>query len=289
MRLPVDRSTRLSAPHRVAQRIFSPSAERDDVTADVPMLALIFTRNLRPMTIGSDSGWLMFAGSTARPAAISSRTTSGATPSRSAANSLSGVTSPRRSYARLVAAPPAGGPSGSWAPLCGQLPGCRGRPASSAGRHHRPGRVGGTRAYARVANRAAGGRGAGHARIRREGAVGTGAGRDPAAESDRVVTVPNALSVARLVGVPLFLWLVLVPRADYWAVGVLVLAGLSDWLDGKIARAWHQQSRFGEMLDPAAGRLDIAATLVPLAIRAIIPWWLLRLLVCRGLVLGGAL
>jgi cardiolipin synthase len=119
--------------------------------------------------------------------------------------------------------------------------------------------------------------------------VGTRAGRDPAAESDRVVTVPNALSVARLVGVPLFLWLVLVPRADYWAVGVLVLAGLSDWLDGKIARAWHQQSRFGEMLDPAADRLYIAATLVALAIRAIIPWWLLGLLVCRELVLGVAL
>ena len=104
--------------------------------------------------------------------------------------------------------------------------------------------------------------------------------RTPAAVSDRLLTVPNALSVARLAGVPLFLWLVLVPKADGWAVGVLVLAGLSDWLDGKIARAWHQQSRFGEMLDPAADRLYIAATLIALALRAIIPWWLLGLL-CR--------
>jgi len=104
-----------------------------------------------------------------------------------------------------------------------------------------------------------------------------------------LITVPNALSVARLAGVPLFLWLVLVPKADGWAVAVLVLAGLSDWLDGKIARAWHQQSRFGEILDPAADRLYIAATLIALAIRAIIPWWLLGLLVCRELVLGVAL
>jgi cardiolipin synthase (CMP-forming) len=111
----------------------------------------------------------------------------------------------------------------------------------------------------------------------------------PAAQSDRLITVPNALSVARLAGVPLFLWLVLVPKADGWAVAVLVFAGLSDWLDGKIARAWHQQSRFGEMLDPAADRLYIAATLIALAIRAIIPWWLLGLLVCRELVLGVAL
>jgi cardiolipin synthase (CMP-forming) len=103
------------------------------------------------------------------------------------------------------------------------------------------------------------------------------------------MTVPNALSVARLAGVPLFLWLVLVPKADGWAVCVLVFAGLSDWLDGKIARAWNQQSRFGEMLDPAADRLYIAATLVALAIRAIIPWWLLGLLACRELLLGVAL
>jgi cardiolipin synthase (CMP-forming) len=118
--------------------------------------------------------------------------------------------------------------------------------------------------------------------------VGTEPG-EPAAQSDRLITVPNALSVARLAGVPLFLWLVLVPKADGWAVVVLVFGALSDWLDGKIARAWHQQSRLGEMLDPAADRLYIAATLVALAIRAIIPWWLLGLLVCRELVLGVAL
>ncbi len=119
--------------------------------------------------------------------------------------------------------------------------------------------------------------------------MGSERGRAPEADSDRLITVPNALSMARLAGVPLFLWLVLVPKADGWAVGVLVLAGLSDWLDGKIARAWHQQSRFGEMLDPAADRLYIAATLIALALRAIIPWWLLGLLICRELVLGVAL
>jgi cardiolipin synthase (CMP-forming) len=109
------------------------------------------------------------------------------------------------------------------------------------------------------------------------------------AASDRLVTIPNALSIARLAGVPLFLWLVLVPKADGWAVAVLVLAAATDWLDGKIARAWHQESRFGEMLDPAADRLYIAATLIALAVRTIIPWWLLALLVARELLLGVAL
>ena len=56
-----------------------------------------------------------------------------------------------------------------------------------------------------------------------------------------------------------------------------------------IARAWNQQSRLGQVLDPTADRLYIAATLAGLAIRAIIPWWLVGVLVARELVLGVAL
>ncbi len=87
----------------------------------------------------------------------------------------------------------------------------------------------------------------------------------------------------------MFLWLVLGPKADWWAVGLLIAAGLSDWLDGKLARAWNQQSRLGQVLDPAADRLYIAATLAGLAVRGIIPWWLVAVLVSRELVLGVAL
>jgi cardiolipin synthase len=110
--------------------------------------------------------------------------------------------------------------------------------------------------------------------------------RDPA---DRVLTVPNAISMARLAGVPVFLWLVLVPHADWWAVGLLIAAAFSDWLDGRLARAWNQESRLGQVLDPAADRLYIAATLIALAVRAIIPWWLVAVLVSRELVLGVTL
>src|SRR6516162_1246347 len=106
---------------------------------------------------------------------------------------------------------------------------------------------------------------------------------------DRIFTVPNAISVARLAGVPVFLWLVLGPQADGWAIALLIVAGLSDWLDGKIARAWDQQSRLGQVLDPAADRLYIAATVIGLALRGIIPWWLVGLLVAREVVLGAAL
>jgi CDP-diacylglycerol--glycerol-3-phosphate 3-phosphatidyltransferase len=106
---------------------------------------------------------------------------------------------------------------------------------------------------------------------------------------DRVFTVPNLLSLLRLLGVPLFLWLLLGPHADTAALGVLMFAGVSDYLDGKLARWLHQTSRLGVLLDPAADRLYILATLVAFVLRDIIPWWLAALIVGRDLVLGGCL
>lgn len=107
--------------------------------------------------------------------------------------------------------------------------------------------------------------------------------RNPA---DRIVTVPNALSVLRLLGVPLFLWLLLGPKADVAALVVLMVAGATDYLDGKIARWLGQTSRIGVLLDPAADRLYILATLFAFVVRDIIPWWLAALIVGRDLVLA---
>ena len=103
---------------------------------------------------------------------------------------------------------------------------------------------------------------------------------------DRVWTLPNALSVLRLLGVPLFLWLLLGPEEDGWALVVLMISGFTDWLDGKLARWLNQGSRLGALLDPAADRLYIVSTLVALAIREVVPVWLVALLVGRELVLG---
>lgn len=105
-------------------------------------------------------------------------------------------------------------------------------------------------------------------------------------QTDRILTVPNILSFLRLLGVPLFLWLLLVPKADGWAIVLLVFAGISDYLDGKIARKYNQISRLGQILDPAADRLYILATLIGLLLRDIIPWWLVALLLLRELVLA---
>jgi cardiolipin synthase len=105
--------------------------------------------------------------------------------------------------------------------------------------------------------------------------------------TDRVWTVPNVLSMLRLVGVPVFLWLIL-SRDDGWAVVVLTLSGVSDYLDGKIARAYNMVSSVGQLLDPLADRLYILSTLLGLAWREIIPWWLVAVLVGRE-VFGTAL
>ena len=106
---------------------------------------------------------------------------------------------------------------------------------------------------------------------------------------DRVWTLPNALSVLRLLGVPLFLWLLLGPEADGWALTVLAVSGFTDWLDGKLARWLDQSSRLGALLDPAADRLYVVSTLVALALRGIVPLWIVVLLVGREVVLGLAL
>ncbi len=91
---------------------------------------------------------------------------------------------------------------------------------------------------------------------------------------DKVVTIPNLLSVVRIVLLPVFLWLVLGPEADVLALLVLVLSGVTDYLDGKLARRLNQTSKIGAILDPVADRLYILAVVVGLALRDIIPWWL---------------
>ena len=103
--------------------------------------------------------------------------------------------------------------------------------------------------------------------------------------SDRILTIPNALSALRLAGVPVFLWLVLGPHRDGLALILLMVSGLTDYLDGKLARMLGQSSKIGALLDPLADRLYIASTIIALTIRGIIPLWLLLVLIARDLVL----
>jgi CDP-diacylglycerol--glycerol-3-phosphate 3-phosphatidyltransferase len=103
--------------------------------------------------------------------------------------------------------------------------------------------------------------------------------------SEAIWTIPNLLSGLRLVGVPVFLWLALGPKANGIAFAVLAFAGVSDYLDGKLARALNQTSRLGTLLDPLADRLYILATIIALVLRDIVPWWLAVLLLGRDALL----
>ncbi|MET9487422.1 MULTISPECIES: CDP-alcohol phosphatidyltransferase family protein [unclassified Nocardia] len=99
--------------------------------------------------------------------------------------------------------------------------------------------------------------------------------------SDRILTVPNVLSVIRLIGVPVFLWLLLVPKADGWAFALLIASAFTDFLDGKLARLLDQSSKLGAILDPLVDRLFLLATLAGFLIRGILPWWVVIVLVAR--------
>jgi CDP-diacylglycerol--glycerol-3-phosphate 3-phosphatidyltransferase len=109
---------------------------------------------------------------------------------------------------------------------------------------------------------------------------------DPA---DRIWTIPNLLSALRLLGVPVFLYLVLESHQDGWAILLLMAAGASDYFDGKIARRYGQFSRLGQLLDPAADRLYILATLLALVARDGLPLWWALVLIGRDLVLATTL
>ncbi|CAN5433526.1 CDP-alcohol phosphatidyltransferase family protein [soil metagenome] len=115
----------------------------------------------------------------------------------------------------------------------------------------------------------------------------------PGGTGDRVLTVPNLLSVVRLLLIPVFVYLLLAAPQDgpafAWAVGILMFSGASDWLDGKIARSMNQGSKLGELLDPAVDRLYMVVVPISFAIAGIVPWWVIAVLIVRDGLLAGML
>ena len=107
--------------------------------------------------------------------------------------------------------------------------------------------------------------------------------------SNRIWTLPNVISFLRLLGVPLFLYLLLVAEQDVAAVIVLAIGGSTDWVDGYVARRMNSVSRLGELLDPFADRLYILATLIGFTMREVVPWWLTAALLLREAVMAVAL
>ena len=105
-------------------------------------------------------------------------------------------------------------------------------------------------------------------------------------DTEAVLTVPNVLSFIRLLGIPLFCWLILAGH-DLAAVIMLAVFGVTDWFDGYLARRFHQRSRLGTRLDPIADRLYILAAVAVLLVRGIVPWWFLLILFARDVMLAA--
>ncbi|MEY2841067.1 MAG: hypothetical protein RLY74_208 [Actinomycetota bacterium] len=101
----------------------------------------------------------------------------------------------------------------------------------------------------------------------------------------RIMTIPNLLTITRAIGIPIFLFFIFNERYSL-AVVTLMIGGATDYLDGKLARALNQESRLGELLDPAVDRLYIASVLVAMYLSDLLPIWLLILIIVRDIAIG---
>ena len=107
----------------------------------------------------------------------------------------------------------------------------------------------------------------------------------PQVDHDLVFTIPNALTVLRFMGVPLFIWLVLAQKQYGFAVLVLAVMAGTDWVDGYVARRFDQASKLGRVMDPIADRLALIAVAVTLVIAGVVHWLYLAALVVPDAVL----
>ena len=97
----------------------------------------------------------------------------------------------------------------------------------------------------------------------------------------RIFTIPNAISILRGLGIPFFLWSYLHAHNIALSFAILAIGGISDYLDGKLARVLRQESALGELLDPTIDRAYIAAVLIAMAISGALPIWIPFLLIGR--------
>jgi cardiolipin synthase len=103
--------------------------------------------------------------------------------------------------------------------------------------------------------------------------------------SDRILTIPNLLSLVRILAIPAFVALIVDRDTTFTGLIVFAVVVATDWIDGAVARATGQVSELGKVLDPVADRLAVAAGLIALAVRGAFPWWATALILARDVVL----
>ncbi|MEX0666066.1 MAG: CDP-alcohol phosphatidyltransferase family protein [Acidimicrobiia bacterium] len=104
----------------------------------------------------------------------------------------------------------------------------------------------------------------------------------------RVLTVPNAISVIRLLCAPLFLWLLFEAEERAVTFGLLAVLGATDWVDGWIARRFDQGSLVGKVLDPVADRILLLTAAIALTIDGVVPTWVGVLVLVREALVSAA-
>lgn len=105
----------------------------------------------------------------------------------------------------------------------------------------------------------------------------------------RILTIPNLVSFARLILLlPLTMWLIITARSD-WALLSVVVLGMTDWVDGFLARKLHQESELGRQMDPLADRLSIVLISLALVVGDLLQWQVLALIAVMDAVCAGAM
>jgi len=111
---------------------------------------------------------------------------------------------------------------------------------------------------------------------------------DGITRTDRILTWPNAITLARLLLIPAFVVLLSGEGTEGWGIGLLVVVMSTDWLDGYVARRTQSVSALGSVLDPLADRLVIMVALVTFVVQGGFPFWAAALIVGRDIVVLGA-
>jgi cardiolipin synthase (CMP-forming) len=96
---------------------------------------------------------------------------------------------------------------------------------------------------------------------------------DEEAELGRVLTVPNVITLIRLLCIPLFLWVLFGLDRQTDAAVLLAVLGATDWIDGFVARRYHQVSTLGKVLDPAADRILVGTAVIAVIVHGAAPVW----------------
>ena len=106
------------------------------------------------------------------------------------------------------------------------------------------------------------------------------------AGEDRILTVPNLITLVRLLCIPVFLWLLWGRDAPAWAALLLAFLGATDWVDGYVARHFHQVSTLGKAFDPIVDRALLIIGVLSIIAYGAVPLWLGLVVVIREVVLS---